>query len=185
VKFISQLLGAQLARHPDMQPADVYKLLHQAALGPAHAVSQGDAEASLLAEIATLPARAQTDAPQADPLFEVISPDGRLARVHLRPYLAAGHEPAALARAFAETAAGYQGSVERLAKFCACLGDLADAGGLPFPRAAVEAFMNARREEGWPAVRHSEAYRAAHAPAYRVVDLQLLPALAPAANAGA
>jgi hypothetical protein len=86
---------------------------------------------------------------------------------------------------FAATAAGYQGSVERLAKFCACLGDLADAGALPFPRAAVEAFMNARREEGWPAVRHSEAYRAAHAPAYRVVDLQLLPALAPAAKAGA
>jgi hypothetical protein len=29
-------------------------------------------------------------------------------------------------------------------------------------------------------MRHSESYRAAHAPAYRVVDLQCLPALAPA-----
>ena len=178
MKFISHLLGAQLARHPDMQPADVYKLLHLAALGPAHAITQGDAETSLLAEIATLPAE-----PQADPLFEVISPDGRLARVHLRPYLAAGHDPAALARAFAATAAGYEGSVERLAKSCGCLGDLADAGGLPFPRADVEAFMNARRDENWPAVRHSETYRAAHAPAYRVVDLQHLPALAPTGGA--
>lgn len=175
MKFISQLLGAQLARHPDMRPADVYKLLHQAALGPAHAITQGDAETALLAEIAALPPAAQ-----ADPLFEVISPDGRLARVHLRPYLAAGHDPVALARAFAATAAGYEGSVERLARFCGCLGDLADAGGLPFPRAEVEAFMNARRDENWPAVRHSESYRAAHAPAYRVVDLQCLPALAPA-----
>jgi hypothetical protein len=47
----------------------------------------------------------------------------------------------------------------------------------------VEAFMNARRDENWPAVRHSETYRAAHAPAYRVVDLQHLPALAPTGGA--
>jgi len=179
MKFISQLLGAQFAHHPDMQPADVYKLLHQAALGPAHAISQGDAETALLTEIDSLPESAH-----AEPLLEVISPDGRLARVHLRPYLAAGHDPRALARAFAATAAAYEGSVERLAKFCGCLGDLADAGGLPFARAEVEAFMNARRDEGWPAVRHSEAYRAAHSPAYRVVDLQLLPALASSGQTG-
>lgn len=179
MKFISQLLGAQFARHPDMQPADVYKLLHQAALGPAHAVNLDDAENALLAEIASLPA-----ATHPEPLLEVISPDGRLARVHLRPYLAAGHDPRALAQAFAATATGYEGSVERLGKFCGCLGDLADAGGLPLARAEVEAFMNARRDEGWPAVRHSEAYRAAHSPAYRVVDLQLLPALASSGQAG-
>ena len=43
MKFVGQLLAAQLARHPAMQLADVYKLLHQAALGSAHAVDAATA----------------------------------------------------------------------------------------------------------------------------------------------
>ena len=38
MKFISQLLTAHLQRYPRMQLEDIYKLLHQAALGPEHAV---------------------------------------------------------------------------------------------------------------------------------------------------
>ena len=169
MKFVGQLLAAQLARHPAMQLADVYKLLHQAALGSAHAVDAATARQRLDAEIAGL--GAGPDAPLAD----VISPDGRLARIDLRAYVAKGLDIGALADAFAQTAATYPASPEKLAKFCGCLGDFADTGGIPFERAAVEAYMNARRDEGWPAVHHSDAYRAAYAPAYRVVDVTLLP----------
>ncbi|MFO1318442.1 MAG: hypothetical protein U1F52_02400 [Burkholderiales bacterium] len=171
MKFIGQLLGGHFARYPAMQLEDVYKLLHQAALGPAHAVTGADAAARLAAEIGAL------DAGPSEPLVDVISPDGRLARIHLRPYAAAGLDSAVLARAFTETASRVPPAPEKLAKFCGCLGDLADAGGLPFPRADVEAFMNARRDAGWPAVHHSAAYRDAYAPAYRVVDLDRLPDL--------
>jgi len=171
MKFIGQLLGEHLARYPAMQVADVYKLLHQAALGPAHAVTGADALARLEAEAAARSGRVD------GPLAEVISPDGRLARVHLDACRAKGLPLDELARAFAQTAATYAGSPEKLAKFCGCLGDLADAGGLPFARAEVEAYMNARQAEGWPVVHHSDAYRAAYAPAYRVVDVTLLPDL--------
>lgn len=171
MKFVSQLLGSHFARHPAMGLPDVYKLLHQAALGPAHAVSDDDALTRLVAEIAAL-----GPGPQ-EPLADVISPDGRLARIDLRACVKAALDPAKLAQAFAETAATYPASPEKLAKFCGCLGDLADAGGLPFPRADVEAYMSARREAGWPAVHHSPAYREAYAPAYRVVDLERLPDL--------
>lgn len=169
MKFVGQLLAAQLARHPAMTLADVYKLLHQAALGPAHAVDAATARQRLDAEIAGL--GTGPDAPLAD----VISPDGRLARIDLRAYVAKGLDVGALANAFARTAATYPASPEKLAKFCGCLGDFADAGGIPFARAAVEGYMNARRDEGWPAVHHSDAYRAAYAPAYRVADVTLLP----------
>lgn len=171
MKFVGQLLGTHLARHPAMGLADVYKLLHQAALGSAHAVDGDTARARLEAEIATM-------GPGPDePLADVISPDGRLARVHLRTYVARSLDVPALATAFAGTAASYAGSPEKLAKFCGCLGDFADTGGIPFGRADVEAYMQARQGDGWKAVHHSDAYKAAYAPAYRVVDLQLMPGL--------
>lgn len=171
MKFVAQLIGNHLSRYPAMALPDVYKLLHQAALGPAHAVAGDAVAASLAQEMAAL-----GDGPE-EPLADVISPDGRLARIHLRPYRRAGLDAGALARAFAETAAAYPGSVEKLEKFCGCLGDLAQAGGLPFGRAEAESYVRDLREAGWPAVRHSAAYRDACSPAYRVVDLERLPGL--------
>ena len=39
MKFVGQLLGQHLQRYPHMELADIYKLLHQSALGPEHAVA--------------------------------------------------------------------------------------------------------------------------------------------------
>jgi hypothetical protein len=172
MKFVGQLLGAHGARYPGLGLEDIYKLLHQAALGPAHAVEGLVARDRLVREAADL-----GDGPD-EPLADPISPDGRLARVHLRPYLAHGHDLDRLADAFAGTARSWIPATDRLAKFCGCLGDLADAGGIAFSRAEVVAYMDARAAEGWPAVHHSAAFRATWRPAYRVIDVALLPALA-------
>lgn len=172
MKFVAQLLGAHVARYPELELADVYKLLHQAALGPAHAVDALAALERLQAEAASL------DGGHDEPVSDVVSPDGRLARIHLRPYLAAGLSLSSLADAFGETAGTWPASFDKLAKFCGCLGDLAQAGGIPFARAEVEAYMRAREADGWPAVAHSERYRTAYSPAYRVIDVDLLPDLA-------
>lgn len=171
MKFVGQLLGAHNARYPGLGLADIYKLLHQAALGPAHAVESLAARDRLTREAADL-----GDGPD-EPLADPISPDGRLVRVHLRPYVARGRDLNSLADAFAETARTWTPATEKLAKFCGCLGDLADAGGIAFARIDVVAYMNARAAEGWPAVRHSAAFRAAWRPAYRVIDITLLPDL--------
>ena len=174
MKFVAQLLGAHLGRYPVLALADVYKLLHQAALGPAHAVDALAARDRLETEAELLGAGPD------EPLVDPVSPDGRLARIHLRPYVAAGLSLGSLADAFGETAGTWPASFDKLAKFCGCLGDLVDAGGLPFPRADIVAYMQARAADGWPAVHHSDAYRAAYAPAYRVIDIDLLPDLAAA-----
>jgi hypothetical protein len=169
MKFIGQLLAQHLERYPQMQLADLYKLLHQAAMGAGHLIRDpGEARAALLTECARL--QAEADEPVVDP----ISPDGQLARVHLRAYLAAGHDPQTLAEAFLATPQRHPGSTEKLAKFCGCLGDLADATGIPFTRAEVAAFFDPLVAEGFPVVRHSEAYRGAYRPAYRVVAVPLL-----------
>ena len=169
MKFIGQLLGQHRQRYPRMGLADIYKLLHQAALGPGHAIKNTQAaRAALLSEAASL-----GEGP-ADPLVDPISPDGRLARIHLRAYVGARHDIDKLADAFLETAAAYAGSPDKLTKFCACLGDLADAGGIAFSRAQVAAYFDPILAQGYPVVHHSDDYRAAYRPAYRVVDIELL-----------
>jgi hypothetical protein len=169
MKFVNQLLSAHLARYPAMQLDDIYKLLHQAALGPGHAVDNPAAARKRLDE-----EMAALGGGHDEPAKDIISPDGRLGRVHLRSYLAGGGEPDVLHRAFLETANSYPASSDKLAKFCDCLGDLADAGGIPFARAEVLAYFGKISRDGYPAVHHSEAYRNAYRPAYRVIAVDLL-----------
>lgn len=172
MKFIGQLLGQHIGRYPEMQLLDVYKLLHQAALGNGHAV--GVLEQIIVrleSEVA-----AMGDGP-GDPLWESISPDGRLARVHLRPYVAAGYDLGALARAHVGSPQTYPPAPEKLVKFCGCVGDLAAQGILPFSKDDVLSCFDEIAEQGYPAVRHSVTYREHYKPAYRVVDIDLLPAL--------
>ena len=166
MKFVSQLLSAHLERYPAMQLDDIYKLLHQAALGPGHAVGNPVAARKRLEqEIQAL--GDGSNEPQQD----IISPDGRLGRVHLRAYLDAGGNPDALHRAFVETANTYPASPDKLAKFCGCLGDLAAAGGIPFAQDKVIAYFEKISQGGYPAIHHSEAFRLAYQPAYRVSRL--------------
>jgi hypothetical protein len=107
-------------------------------------------------------------------LQDVISPDGLLARIHLRPYLAAGRDAGALHRALVETANSYPSSPDKLAKFCGCLGDLAAAGGMPLAREDVIAYIDEIARAGYPPVHHSAAFRNAYRPAYRVIAVGLL-----------
>jgi hypothetical protein len=175
VKFIGQLLDRHLQRYPRMELADLYKLLHQAAMGAGHAVDDVDSARRRLEQEA-----AQLGSGPQEPIADPISPDGVLARIHLRPYLAAGRDLGALLDAFVETARARAPDADKLAKFCGCLGDLADTRGIPFGRSEVEGYIGDMIRQGYPVVRHSDAFRAAYRPAYRVVALDLLPALKPA-----
>jgi hypothetical protein len=169
MKFVGQLLSAHLVRYPAMQLADVYKLLHQAALGPGHAVDNPAAARKRLdEEVATL------ERVSDEPAHDVISPDGRLARVHLRTYLASGGELDALLHAFVETANTYPASPEKLAKFCGCLGDFAASGQIPFAQAEVVNYFEKIARDGYPVLHHSGVYRDTYRPAYRVVATDLL-----------
>ena len=168
VRF-QRILHEQMARYPLMEIQDVYKLIHQAALGSEHAVSDTAAARRWMdREIAAL-----TDGPD-EPLFDPLTPDSQLVRVHLRPYLAGSGSPNALVRAFIETANTYPGSVERLRRYWQYAEQSAEAGTLPFNREAMAAFLAEQAEAGYPAMHHSARYEAAYAPAYRVVARQHL-----------
>jgi hypothetical protein len=162
----SGLLRHHLERHPLAEAEDVYKFVHQSVYGPAHAVpSLEQARRWLDDEVAALP-----PGPAGEPLAERLSDDPPLVRLNLRPYLAAGGDLAALVTAFAATATAVEGDAAvmraRLAVAVAVLGEL----GRPAAAADLASFAEANGREGFPAVHHGAAFRAAYAPAYRVVD---------------
>lgn len=95
------LILQHLERYPGLEPADLYKLLHQATEGAEHAVSdRASASAWLQRELGSLGAGPTGEEPLIDPLGDA----ARYVRVHLRPYLRRGGDPDTLLEAFIATA---------------------------------------------------------------------------------
>ena len=158
------IVARHLVRYPAMELEDVYKLAHQACLGSEHAVSdRARAEQRLQSEVAQL-----GDGPP-EPMLDPISTDGRIVRVHLRPYLAADGDASELLDAFVRTANGFRGSVERLTSCWARVEAMTAEGVVPFTPDDAAALLRRMEAVGFPAVHHSVAYVAVYRPAYRVV----------------
>jgi hypothetical protein len=172
--FASLILD-EVARHPLMESADLYKFVHQSAMGPGHAIEDPEsARRWMEREVAAL----ESVDPVADEaLFEFLRPDSALVRVNLRPYLAAGHESDSLLSAFIATANSYQPSPERLERGWQIVASLAISGTIPHDIDSLRTFFQSMREAGFPAVHHSSTYTEAYRPAYRVVSGDLVGSL--------
>ncbi len=150
------LITEHLVRYPAAEPVDVYKLLYQGVCGPEHLIAApGDFAARLQTEYEAV--RGVADGP----LWEPVRPDGKLGRLHLRPYKARGGELTALLAACLEAAAQPWDTAATLAGLWQAV-----AAG----RGAAWQTLTARlTAQGYPPVHHSERYRAAYRPAYRLV----------------
>jgi hypothetical protein len=108
-------------------------------------------------------------------VVDPISPDGRIVRVHLRPYLAAGGDTDGLLAAFVRTAQEYHGTLEQLQRFWNYAVALAAAGQFPLSADPLTTFWEQMGAQGYAAVHHSAGYGRTYHPAYRVVLRELLP----------
>lgn len=169
METLYQILTSHITRYASIQVQDVYKLLHQAALGSEHAVRDEQVARDCLER-----ELAEMGAGPDDPLMDPLSPDGQILRVHLRPYLRAGKDPETLLQAFIRTANEWHASPERLKEYGAAAARLAQAGKGPIRREEIEAFFAKMEEQDFPAVHHSEVYERLYRPAYRVVARQFL-----------
>ncbi len=153
-------LQEQLRLHPAMQPRDVLKLCYQAARGAEHLLADtARARAYFDQEYAATPADASL------PLLEIIGPE--VARVNIAAWKAANLPADWLFRMFVYTASVPQEGRNLLAEYVA-QADAIVAEKMPEWPAVLAAWQ----ENGCPAVHHSEAYRAAEHPAYRIVRRQ-------------
>lgn len=169
---LHRLLTAQLQQYPAMQPQDVYKLLHQRTFGPGHLVNDAvKSLARLRQELLTL----QTPPHCPATLFEPIG--NGMARLSLSAVAATGLSVHTL-NGMLVCCAGARGSVQAFEAVLGQASALCAAGGLPLDAKALDAFFAAQKALGYPACHHSETFRAAYNPAYRVVEQSAAEALA-------
>ena len=140
------------ARYPRLQSRDLLKFLHQSTFGPGHMVSENGLD--FLRQEA-----AERTGGGVEPL------DGDFCRFHLGDLLS----PETLWQCFRLSALLPAGTVEDLERRLACAMALAEEGLLPFSQAQLAAAIDEWRSAGFPAQHHTDAFRAAYAPAYRVV----------------
>jgi hypothetical protein len=158
MSFKSTLLS-HLARYPAMQLADVYKLIHQAALGSEHAIRDPESAHNWLTR-----ELAEMGEGPTEPLLDPLSDKAGILRVHLRPYIASDGDPAQLLKAFIRTANEFHGDTQTLENYWHIATSLGH-----FPAAEMEAFIQSMRAQNYPAVHHSSKYESLYRPAYRVV----------------
>lgn len=149
------VLAAHRARYPRMQPQDYAKLAYQAACGPAHLLASGEDEvqARLAAEWQAVPPDAAP--PDKEPV------GGGLVRFPLRAGQGTPEAVRLLARLLKLTAQEHRPDPAALD---ALLGQV-DA----LPVEGLTDWLAAYRSQGCPAVGHSDAYRAAYRPHYRLL----------------
>ena len=164
-----QILSNQVVRYPQLQLQDLYKLIYQAAMGSEHAIQDMDAARHYLeSELNGLGEGLE------EQTLDPISPDRRIVRINLRPYIAEGGDPSMLLTAFIRTANEYKGIWAHLRQYWSYVERMAMAEELPFSQDEPERFFVKMEAEGFPVVHHSVAYRAAYHPAYRVIARDFL-----------
>lgn len=158
-----EFLRRQAALHPCMQPRDALKLCYQAAYGAEHLLRDPEAaRAALREELNECGNETQA------PLIEALSPD--TCRVNLSAWKKTGLPEAWLAESFIRSCAPRSDGAARFGDCLEAVDALAAEGALPFSAADWQRQKASYLSEGVRPVHHSEAYRSAEHPAYRVVN---------------
>lgn len=169
---ILPVLKQHLQRYPDMEAEDIYKLVHQAAMGNGHLFTDtAGAKLYLLNELD------EVEADTTEPLIEPLSPDGRIVRMNLRPFKARGGDADQLFDAMIRSANTFEQRPDDLERWWTEILDEAEYGTIPSDRTSLQALFDRVKAEGFPARHHSETYEVAYQPAYRVLLKEFVPAL--------
>lgn len=150
----AQIVKAHQSRYPCMIPQDYGKLAYQSEFGPEHLVTENaEMLRSLLEEWRQVPAD--------NPFREAEDIGNGLCRFHLNDITEKELAAEVLVKLFSITSKEHTGTPEGLKKRLAVLEKL------PVP--GMEEWLSEYREQGCPPVRHSEVFREAYAPRYRLL----------------
>lgn len=157
---LSAVLRNHAGRYSQMEPTDAVKLIYQNEFGGGHMIRDTESCLAYLRREYAL-----TPCDPGKPLLEEIG--NGIVRVNLAALPEDRVEE--LGRAFIRSAAAQQGSMDRFKWKLGVLRHLCTAGQMPFDLQTLDAYLIWYEQEGFPAVSHSEAYRNAYYPAYRIV----------------
>lgn len=157
---LKQILIAHGKKYPQMAPTDAVKLLYQNEFGGGHMIRDPQACLNYL--------RREYDATEKDASAIQIEDIGNgIIRVHLAAL--PEKEVDALGQAFLASAKDHTGSISRFRKNIQLLEQLTAEGIFSFSREELNRYLTEYEKAGYPAVSHSETYRRAYRPAYRIV----------------
>ena len=163
-----QLLILHGQKYPNLEIRDVLKFLHQSAFGCEHLVSSlENATAYIRQEYANL-------SPNENERIEPL--DGAYSRVHLS-CLHDGVSAETLGQLFFASAKKEPNGLAELENKLVVAKALTEEGVFPFSLYEFEETVSKWKASGYPAVRHSETFRANYRPAYRVIANEYLPFL--------
>ena len=147
-------------RYPKLQPQDLFKFLYQSAYGCEHLVAaEKDVVDYIKQEYKRIAPIERSD-------VELL--DGEYVRVPLS-LLEDGLKPETLGALFCRSAKQESCGREQLLEKLDVAATPAAEGKLPFSAVAFRNALEKWRAEGYPAVHHSECFREAYRPAYRVI----------------
>ena len=147
-------------RYPDLQVQDLLKYLYQSSFGCEHMISSPEAVEGYIRK------EAERYVAEAEETVEPL--DGDWCRVHL-DCIREGLDAHTLAKLFFLSSGHVDDGKERLLERLSVLTETAEEGLLPFAKEAVDEVLEEWRKAGYPACHHSEVFREAYAPAYRLL----------------
>ena len=161
---IALLLKEHTNKYPLLLPQDAYKLLFQREFGPGHMAA--DPEAVLARLESEYKETEKTDRPSLETI------GNGFVRVYLSG-LKKDQIPS-LGKVFLLSMPESRGSVPGFENSLSVLLEICGSGQLPFETPELLSFLDSIRQEGYPAVSHSDPYRCAYRPSYRVVCERIL-----------
>jgi hypothetical protein len=167
---VFKVVISHLNRYPLMEVQDVYTLIYQGAMGAAYFAADADGfEERLLQEFA------ETASDKAMTLWETIRPDGELVRVHLGALKARGGTPQALSTLSLWTASIFEGDKEDLVDGWDTFQRLcADKRLSKYAEEEISAFTEWAEANDFPSTRHTQTFREAYNPHYRLIRREFL-----------
>lgn len=156
---------AQYNRYPALETQDLVKALYQREFGCGHLISDPEKGLAWLTEEMHACQKSKTESPPllAEPLQDAYC------RVHLNAASGLGLSAKTLFRLFELSAAEPAGNMQAFHRQLDELEALIESGVLALSLADARSFLAAYRSAGCPATRHSETFRRAYHPAYRVI----------------
>ena len=154
---------------PNVRIEDAYKWTYQATRGGEHAAPGIDSARSWL-----MNEWVGIGEPKAnEKIWEPLCPGGEIGRLNLRPFRASGGKPDELVEAFVASSREFKGESEDFVEAWTELGKRLKKGKVGMlDRAAWKRLDAEMKPKNYPAVHHSEAYKTAKSPAYRVLTLK-------------
>lgn len=166
-------LEKQFKLHPSMQMQDIIKLCYQAVFGPEHMlVDAKQAKTYFTQEYEATPVNFAT------PLYEPLS--DTFCRVNFSAWKAKELDAEKLFELFWASAKSKSSGTETdFDRFAKSAENMISKGLLPFSSEEWKEYFAAYKKSGMHPVHHSDAYRLAEHPAYRLVYKSLLNAVLP------